>query len=176
MSSRLSIANLSAVPPLHGAALVVGLGALGALATALGFEHLGGYDPCPLCLIERWAYYGAIPAGFLALFLANGGQPAPARLLLAACAIGFIANAGLGLYHSGVEWKWWPGPETCSGNSAAGFAIDNLQQSLEQARVVRCDEAPWRLFGLSFAGWSGVISAGLAVIGIYGVRAGRGSA
>jgi disulfide bond formation protein DsbB len=26
--------------------------------------------------------------------------------------------------------------------------------SLEQARVVRCDEAAWRLWGLSFAGWN----------------------
>ncbi len=24
-------------------------------------EHLGGYAPCPLCLMQRYAYYAAIP-------------------------------------------------------------------------------------------------------------------
>jgi len=172
MSQRFSIPALIAAPPLQSASLVLSLGALAALATALGFEYLGGYDPCPLCLTERLAYYGAVPAGFLALILAYGGRSGPARLLLAACALAFIINAGLGFYHSGVEWKWWPGPETCSGARAAGFATDGLQQALDQARVIRCDEAPWRLFGLSFAGWSGVISAGLAAVGIYGARSG----
>jgi disulfide bond formation protein DsbB len=31
-------------------------------------------------------------------------------------------------------------------------------KGLDEARVVRCDEATWRLFGLSFAGWNALIS------------------
>ena len=39
--------------------------------------------------------------------------------------------------------------------------------------LVRCDEAPWRMFGLSFAGYSALISAGLAIVSGWGaVRAG----
>ncbi|MGZ8417088.1 MAG: disulfide bond formation protein B, partial [Methyloceanibacter sp.] len=37
------------------------------ILTALAFEHLGGYAPCPLCLEERYAYYFAVPASALAL-------------------------------------------------------------------------------------------------------------
>lgn len=169
MSRRPTPEALAATPPLQLAAVTVSLGALAALAAAYGFEYLGGYEPCPLCLIERLAYYFAVPAGFLALILAYGGERPAAQALLAACALGFLANAGLGVYHSGVEWGWWPGPETCSGADATGFSTGGLAQSLEQARVIRCDQAPWRFLGLSFAGWSTVISLLYAAIGIWGI-------
>ena len=50
-------------------------------------------------------------------------------------------NAGLGVFHSGVEWKWWPGPQECAGTlddlgSAGGFL-----NKLQSITVVRCDEA-----------------------------------
>ena len=32
---------------------------------------------------------------------------------LAAITLGMLWNAGLGVYHSGIEWKWWPGPQEC---------------------------------------------------------------
>ncbi|MEO0809293.1 MAG: disulfide bond formation protein B, partial [Pseudomonadota bacterium] len=40
---------------------------LGTILLALGFEHIGGHEPCQLCLQQRYAYYLAIPALFLAL-------------------------------------------------------------------------------------------------------------
>mgnify|MGYP001385533335 CR=1 FL=1 len=35
--------------------------AVASIGVALGFEHIGGYVPCMLCYMERWAYYVAIP-------------------------------------------------------------------------------------------------------------------
>ncbi len=32
------------------------------------------------------------------------------------------------------------------------------------APLVRCDEIPWQLFGLSMANWNALLSAGLVVI------------
>lgn len=171
--SPLSLEALKRMPPLQVASLTISLVAAVALAAALAFEHIGGYRPCALCLIERYAYYGAVPAGLLALMAARAGKAGFARALLLATAIGFIANAGLGAYHSGVEWKWWPGPETCAGADQEGFATGDLLEGLEKTRVIRCDEAPWRLFGLSFAGWSVLISAWLAAIGLCGIAGSR---
>ena len=37
-----------------------------------------------------------------------------------------------------------------------------MLQALQTTRVVSCTEAIWRMFGLSFAGWNAVASAGLA--------------
>ncbi len=154
------------------AAGVVGLAALAAISSALAFEHLGGYEPCPLCLQERWAYYAAIPLAFLALLFFRQGQSGIAQLLLVVCGLAFLANAGLGVFHSGVEWHWWPGPASCSGGSIT-LDASRLLEAVKNERVVRCDEAPWRLFGLSFAGYSALISAGLAFVAAWGVMRAR---
>ncbi len=82
-------------------------------------------------------------------------------LLVAAA---FLANAGLGAYHAGVEWKLWPGPETCAatGVQPLGSGSGGVLGSLSKTRVIRCDEAPWHFLGLSLAGWNVVASLLLA--------------
>jgi disulfide bond formation protein DsbB len=137
--------------------------AVAVLATAYGFEYIGGYVPCPLCLQQRWAYIVAIPALFIALVLTVSGRPVAAGLLFLFVSIAFLLNAGLGVYHAGAEWKFWPGPDTCGGSAAlptqpSGGAGRPLLERLQTATVVRCDEAPWRFLGLSFAGWNVVTS------------------
>jgi disulfide bond formation protein DsbB len=135
------------------------LGAVAVILAALGFEVIGGYRPCPLCLQQRWAYYATIPALFVALILLSSGRAGLAGAILLLVSLAFLANAGLGVYHAGAEWKFWPGPDTC-GTAALplGTGSGGLLNKLDTARVIRCDEAPWRLFGLSFAGWNVVAS------------------
>jgi disulfide bond formation protein DsbB len=134
------------------------LGTVVVILTALGFEYLGGYKPCPLCLQQRWAYYAAMPVLFLALILLASERPSWAGGLFLLVSLAFLANAGLGVYHAGAEWKFWPGPDTCGGIADLKVQAGGLLKQLETTRVIRCDEAPWRLFGLSFAGWNVVTS------------------
>ena len=49
----------------------------------------------------------------------------------------------------------------------------NMLNALRSTRVVSCTEASWRMFGLSFAGWNAVISAGIAVLALAGAWAWR---
>src|SRR5262245_33165048 len=79
--------------------------AIAVIAAALAFEHIGGYAPCPLCLQQRYAYYAGIPVLFLALVLLAAERPGLASALFALVALAFLANAGLGIYHAGAEWK-----------------------------------------------------------------------
>lgn len=151
-------------------ALVLALGATAAITAALLFQHVGGYRPCPLCLKERIAYVAAIPAGVIAALLLATGRTMLARTLLVLAALGLLVNAGLGVYHSGVEWKWWAGPAECSslGDLVSG---GSLLENIANEKRVRCDEAAWRFLGLSFAGWSVVLSLALAGIGVAGAMA-----
>ena len=80
--------------------------------SALGFEHIGGYKPCPLCLVERKAWYFTIVAS-LFVFLGSkskfdGGYIA--LLLIGLIGLGFLYNAYLAGFHAGIEWKLvgWP--------------------------------------------------------------------
>ena len=75
---------------------------------------------------------------------------------------GFLANAGLGTYHAGVEWKFWPGPDTCAGAAQPLSTGGGLLEDLAATRVIRCDEAPWQFLGLSLAGWNVAASLLLA--------------
>lgn len=130
--------------------------AAAAILTALAFEHLGGLEPCPLCLQQRYAFYAGVPALFAALVLLSAEYPRAAALLLFAVALAFLANSGLAVYHAGVEWKFWAGPDTCASGDQlkplGGALLESLRQG--QVRVVRCDEPAWQFLGLSFAGWN----------------------
>ena len=152
----------------------LGIAAFSALSLggALGIEHIGGIRPCPLCLDQRIAYYAAVPAALLAAWLA-GRLPGAARLLLALLAIGFVVNTALGVYHSGIEWGWWPGPDSCSGAAPIATTPEALRESLRRPSVVRCDAAALRILGISLAGYSAVISAFLAVVALTAATQGR---
>jgi disulfide bond formation protein DsbB len=141
--------------------------AFAAILTAHAFERFGGYLPCHLCLQERYAYYFAVPASVVAFFTARTESFSLTRIVLLAIALAFVVNAGLGIYHSGVEWKWWAGPTECSGGSVLSFGPAGVD--IENAKVVACDQAAWRFLGLSFAGWNAVVSGLLAAIAGYGV-------
>jgi len=125
------------------------------ILTALAFEYVGGYVPCPLCLQQRYAYYAGVPLLFLALVLVAAERERLAAVVFVVVALGFLANAGLGTYHAGAEWKFWPGPDTCAASlGPLSTSAGGLLKELEKTRVVRCDEAAWRMLGLSFAGWN----------------------
>jgi disulfide bond formation protein DsbB len=156
------------------AAVLLVIGTAATIGGFLFFQYVLGYQPCPLCLEQRIPYYVALPLAVILAIAARAGAP---RTLLA---VGFILIAaamlisgGLGVYHSGVEWKWWAGPTDCSGPLTNFGSAGNLLQTIETTRVVRCDEAAWRLFGLSLAGYNVLVSLALVVVALCGVAASR---
>ncbi len=135
------------------------------ILAALGFEYIAGYVPCPLCLQQRYAYYAGVPLLFVAMALV-AEMPRLAALIFAVVAVAFLANAGLGIYQSGAEWKLWPGPETCGALQALPTSAADLLKEAAEASVVRCDEASWRFAGLSFAGWNAVMSLAICALAL----------
>jgi disulfide bond formation protein DsbB len=128
------------------------------IVTAWGFELIGGMAPCPLCLQQRYAYYAGIPLLFIALVLLTAGKTRDAGIIFALVALMFLANAGLGVFHAGAEWKFWPGPDTCTGGNSPLPKLGGVLGTISNAQVVRCDEAMGRFLGLSFAGWNVLLS------------------
>jgi disulfide bond formation protein DsbB len=167
------LASLDRGDPTARAAIIVAAVGAAALLGAWFFQYVIGLSPCPLCLEQRVAYYFVIPlAAMVALGVSAGATPKVIQLAMAAIAIGMLWNAGLGIYHSGIEWKWWPGPQECTGTPNFGNVKD-LQEQLKKMVLVRCDEAQWRFLGLSLAGYNAMISLGMAVVALWGVLAKR---
>lgn len=132
------------------------------LLGAYGFEIIGGLAPCQLCYYQRVPYVMAIILCAAALL-----RPAMALVISAVLMINYMAGAGLGIYHAGVEWHWWAGPATCSAGAGSGGSVEALMAQILAAPVVRCDEIPWSLFGISLAGYNVLISVGLLALSAY---------
>jgi len=151
------------------AALAVGLIALATLAGAWFFQLVLDIRPCPLCLEQRYAYYLAIPLAVLVAIAA--ARDAPRGLVvtgLVVLALAALANAVLGGYHAGVEWKFWQGPTDCSGPVVDLGKAGSLLERLDTVKVIRCDEVQWRFLGLSLAGYYVLISLLMAAIALWG--------
>lgn len=151
-------------------ALLALAGMAAVIAIVLGFEHIGGYIPCKLCLEQRTPYYFAMPVALVAAFGAwRGWPPLAVRALLVAAALFLAYSALLGGYHAGVEWGWWQGPADCGAvGNATSSDVNDLLADLSRTRPPACDEAAGRFLGLSFAGWNVLASAGLAAVLIRG--------
>ncbi|WP_338548298.1 disulfide bond formation protein B [Roseovarius phycicola] len=138
-------------------------GSVGLLLAAFAFQHLGGMAPCKLCIWQRWPHGAAIGIGALALIL-------PWVLLPLLGALAAFITAGIGAYHTGVEKGWWEGPSSCSSQSTEGLSAQELMDQILSAPLVRCDEVPWSLFGLSMASWNTVVALALAGLWLKAAR------
>jgi disulfide bond formation protein DsbB len=146
---------------------------LGLLAVAHAFETFGRLAPCELCLKEREVYWvaAAVAAGGLLIGLT---PLKPARWLDGVLGLVFLLGTGLAAYHAGVEWKFWPGPASCTGGHVNVSTAD-LTRLLHGGPigVPACDKPAWVFLGISMAGWNTLISLKLAVLSGL-AAAGRG--
>ncbi len=141
------------------------------LAGAYAFQYLGGLEPCSLCLVQRVPYWVAIGLGLAALALARLPRlPRLPGLVMGGIAVTFLVGAGLALYHVGVEHQLIAGPQACSAGPGEATTIEALRAQLLARPVVRCDQVPWSLFGVSMAGYNAVLSLALAAAAMWATR------
>ena len=140
-------------------------GSAALLLGAFAFQHIGGMAPCALCIWQRWPHGLAVGAGAIGLAARPG-------LMAGLGAVAALTTAGIAGYHTGVERGWWPGPSDCSGGGpVAGMSAEDLMAQIMAAPLVRCDEVPWEMLGLSMASWNMVASFGLAGLWLMALRA-----
>ncbi len=155
--------------PALTAAIAIALIAAATIAGAWFFQLVLDIVPCPMCLEQRWAYYAIIPFALLIALLARAGVPRGVLVAgLALIALAALCNAGYGAYHAGVEWKFWPGPSSCTG-AALKFGGGSLLDQLDKVKVVPCDVVQWRFLGISLAGYNALISLLMAALAAWGI-------
>lgn len=130
---------------------------------ALIAQYVFGLYPCEMCWWQRYPHIAAIVLAVLALAMKRGkGRVGGAGDLAASLAAIATGLSGLiGAFHAGVEYGWWQGVTACATVGGSGSsALDAIMN----APVIRCDVAPWSLFGISLAGYNFLISLGGAVL------------
>lgn len=149
--------------------LLAAFGSAAVLAGALLFQA-AGYAPCDLCILQRWPHLAAVLIGAAILLL---------RLPMVTALLGALAAAttgALGVYHSGVERKIFEGPDSCTSNGVANLSVEDLLAQIEAAPLVRCDEIPWEMFGVTMANLNAIGSFMLAGIWLWAFIRARKSA
>lgn len=146
------------------AGMLAGGVSLALLLGALMFQYIGGLPPCLMCHWQRWPHIAAALIGLIGIGLLGAGLlPRSWARPMAIFAIAALALSGLiGIYHAGVEWDLWEGLSFCSLNN---FNPDDLSGP-NAFRVVPCDVAAWRLFGISLAGYNALFSLGAAALSL----------
>ncbi len=157
--------------PAVTAALVVVAGGIATILGAYFFQYVLGVEPCELCLLQRKVYYVGIP---LALIVALVVSREPPRSLvigaLGLLVVVMLVGTAIAIYHSGVEWKLWAGPQGCTGDITDFAKGGGLLDQMEKTNIVRCDQAT-RYFGVSLANANIVISFILAAVAAWGIKA-----
>ncbi len=143
-----------------------GLDQARALALALPAALLGGayvaqygFDlfPCEMCWWQRYPHFAALGLAIVSYVMV------PHRVWAALAGLAIITSGLIGGFHAGVEYGWWEGITGCSTLPSTIDVMD-----VNAAPIVRCDVAPWDLFGISLAGWNFLISCigGAAVVAL----------
>lgn len=145
------------------AMLLAAGGSAALMLAAFGFQYLGDMPPCKLCYWQRYGHVGAIAAGLAAIV-------APLALVALAGAAAAGSSAVIGAYHTGVERGWWEGPASCSSAGIEGLSTDELMAQIMSAPLVRCDEVPWQMLGLSMASWNAVAALALTALWLAALR------
>jgi disulfide bond formation protein DsbB len=129
----------------------------GAYVAQYGF----GLPPCEMCWWQRYPHFAAIGIGLAAFVLR------PAQVWTALAGLAILTSGLIGGFHAGVEYGWWEGSTGCATLTTG---IDVMDPAA--APLVRCDVAPWSLWGISLAGFNFLISsvAGAAIVALAAYR------
>jgi disulfide bond formation protein DsbB len=142
------------------------LAAGGSAALLIGayvFQAMG-YAPCPLCWLQRYPHFAAVPLGLLALLTKGPTFPILGSIAASTTAL-------LGLYHTGVERAWWLGPQNCAGDQGlGGLAGGDLLSAEAAPRVILCNQVSWEFLGISMASWNALASLALLVLWVLAAR------
>jgi disulfide bond formation protein DsbB len=125
-------------------------------------QYVFGLYPCEMCWWQRWPHFAALALAGLA-FVAP-----PQRLWIALAALAIFASGLIGGFHAGVEYDWWEGITGCAVIDPSRDVFDPTA-----APLIRCDEAPWSLLGISLAGFNFLFSCGGAIAILALITGGR---
>ncbi|MGE0356154.1 MAG: disulfide bond formation protein B [Burkholderiales bacterium] len=140
----------------------------GLIGFGLVLQHNVGLDPCPMCILQRYAF---VMIGAVALVAAIHG-PVRVGVRVYAVLIGGLAIAGgsVSVRQSLLQRFPAPEPAKCMAGDL-DFLLGNfpLAQALPKifAGTGDCAKVEWSLFGLSIAEWAFVWFAAILAVAAW---------
>lgn len=134
------------------------------LAFGLYLQHVVGLEPCPMCIVQRYALVlVAVVAGITAFAHRKG--------LLATGAGLMVLLSGLGAFVAARQsfLQWYPPQEASCGRDLYGM-IETFPLKRVIPMIFKgsgdCTKIDWTFLGLSIANWSFLCFVVIAVVGL----------
>ena len=164
MLSRLSVRQVL---------LLVCVGCVALLAFGLYLQHVQGLEPCPMCIVQRYALLlVALIAGLTATARRKGSHTGGVLLMALVAAFGAFVAAR-------QSWLQWYPPEVSSCGRDLYGMIENFPLQRAIPMIFRgggdCTKVDWTFLGGSIANWSFVCFAGIVLVSVWLVMRARRS-
>jgi protein dithiol:quinone oxidoreductase len=134
------------------------------LAFGLVLQHVVGLEPCPMCIVQRYALVLiAIVAGVASAFRSRGAHIAGAGLM--------VLLAGFGAFVAARQsWLQWNPPEVASCGRDFYGMIETFPLKRAIPMIFRgsgdCSKVDWTFLGGSIANWSFVWFVFFGAVGV----------
>lgn len=129
------------------------LACAGLLGFGLVLQHMEHLEPCPMCIIQRYAF---VLCGLIALVASlHNAQGVGRRIYAALLGMAAIGGGGVALRQSWIQH--FP-PKFADCGPDLSFMIDSFPLAQALPMIFRgtgdCSKVTWSLLGLSIAEWA----------------------
>jgi len=137
-------------------------GCLALLAYGLYLQHVVGLEPCPMCIVQRYAL-------FLVALCAGLGALSVTRVLQRVGFVGILGMAGFGGFVAARQsWLQWYPPEVVSCGRDFYGMIETFPLQRAIPMIFKgggdCTKIDWTFLGASIANWSFLCFSAIAAV------------
>ena len=145
--------------------LAIFLVCAGLIGFALYLQHALGLEPCPMCILQRYAF---VVVGVIALAAAIHNPAVLGRRIYSGLLVVLAATGG-GIAIRHVYLEHYP-PKIFDCGADVGFMLESFPLTQALPMIFRgtgdCTKVVWQFLGLSIAEWSLICFATLIVAAI----------
>lgn len=145
--------------------LAIFLACAGLIAYALYLQHALGLEPCPMCILQRYAF---VVVGVIAIVAAIQNPASSGRWIYSTLLV-LMAATGGGVAIRHVYLEHYP-PKIFDCGADVGFMLESFPLTEALPMIFRgtgdCTKVLWRFLGLSIAEWSLICFALLIVAAV----------
>jgi disulfide bond formation protein DsbB len=152
--------------------LAVFLACAGLMAFGLYLQHAEGLEPCPLCILQRYAF---VAAGVIALVAAIHNPGPIGRWINSAL---LVLSAGAGAVVAGRQtWLQHNPPKVLDCGPDLAYMLDSFPLAQVLPKIFKgegdCAKVVWKFLGMSIPEWALVWFAAIIVAAVLAVMLGR---
>lgn len=137
------------------------------LAFGLYLQHIQGIEPCPMCIMQR---YAMMVCGVLGLIIGLH-NPRGRGLLVYAALLAASALTGAGIAARQSWMQWYP-PAVSECGPGLEYMLESFPLSSALPMIFRgagdCSAIDWTLLGLTIANWSFLVFVSILLgLGVF---------